>query len=266
MTKDGERLGKYVSKVREDTRRYVHDLLNENEKLRVLAATLESEKTQLKEEKLLLQERLLMVREELDRLRSEEVSLQRKLATIESEHRLFSEQYDKVEQQNSNLANLYVASYRLHGTLDRSEVLAIIQEIIVNLVGSEEVGVFELNSNGSTLSLLSSVGIDPARYQAIPLGSGLIGESALSGEMYLAGRGHEAAVSRDEANLTACIPLKLNDTVTGAIAVFRLLPQKAGLEELDHELFDLLASHAAMALYCTGLHVTAGGNGAGKQA
>ena len=43
MMKDGERLGKYVSKVREDTRRYVRDLLNENEKLRVFAASLESE-------------------------------------------------------------------------------------------------------------------------------------------------------------------------------------------------------------------------------
>jgi hypothetical protein len=234
MMKDGERLGKYVSKVREDTRRYIRDLLNENEKLRVLAASLESEKAQLKDEKLLLQERLLMAREELDRV-----------------------------QQNSNLANLYVASYRLHGTLDRPEVLAIIQEIIVNLVGSEELGIFELNSNGSTLSLLASVGIDPAPYQTIPLGSGLIGRSAFTGEMYLAGQTRDTAASREEANLTACVPLKLNDKVTGAIAVFRLLQQKAGLETLDHELFDLLASHAAMALYCTGLHIAAGGNGAG---
>ncbi len=266
MMKDGERLGKYVSKVRDDTRRYVRDLLNENEKLHVLAASLESEKAQLKEEKLLLQERLLMAREELDRIRSEEVCLQRKLATIETEHRQFSEHYEKVEQQNSNLANLYVASYRLHGTLDRPEVLAIIQEIIVNLVGSEELGIFELNSNGSTLSLLASVGIDPAPYQTIPLGSGLIGRSAFTGEMYLAGQTRDTAASREETNLTACIPLKLNDKVTGAIAVFRLLPQKAGLETLDHELFDLLASHAAMALYCTGLHIAAGGNGAGMNA
>jgi hypothetical protein len=265
MTKDGESLGKYVHKVREDTRRYVHDLLSENEKLRVLVASLESEKTQLKEEKLLLQERLLLAREELDRIRSEEVSLQRKLASIETEHRQFSEQYEKVEHQNSNLANLYVASYRLHGTLDRQEVLGIIQEIIINLVGSEELGIFELNPKGGVLSLASSVGIDPARYQSIPLGSGLIGRVALSGEPYLGAHPGGAAATPDEVNLTACIPMKLNDKVTGAIAVFHLLPQKDGLEALDHELFDLLATHAAMALYCTSLH-TAAGNGGGKKA
>jgi len=261
MMKDGEGLGSYVRKVREDTRRYVRDLLSENEKLRVIVASLESEKAQLKEEKLVLQERLLTAREELDRIRSEEVSLQRKLANIETEHRQFFDQYEKVEQQNSNLANLYVASYRLHGTLDRQEVLGIIQEIIINLVGSEEVGIFEVNAKGAGLSLAASVGIDPARYQTVSLGSGPIGRVALSGEGYIAGHTDAPGGSLEEPNLTACIPMKLNDKITGAIAVFRLLPQKNGLETLDHELFDLLATHAAMALYCTGLHATAG-NGA----
>ena len=39
-----------------------------------------------------------------------------------------------------------------------------------------------------------------------------------------------------------------------AIGIFSLLPQKLGLEPLDYELFDLLATQAAFALYCTGLH------------
>ena len=39
------------------------------------------------------------------------------------------------------------------------------------------------------------------------------------------------------------------------MAIFRLLPQKTGLVALDHELFDLLATHAARALYCTELQV-----------
>ena len=42
------------------------------------------------------------------------------------------------------------------------------------------------------------------------------------------------------------------------IAIHRLLAHKAGLEPLDHELFDLLATHAATALYCTSLQQLAG--------
>ena len=51
----------------------------------------------------------------------------------------------EIEQQSSNLANLYVASYRLHGSVERSEVLQVIQEIIINLIGSEELGIYELD-------------------------------------------------------------------------------------------------------------------------
>ena len=47
IKKDGEGQGSYVFKVREDTRRYVQDLLNENEKLRRLVASLESEKSRV---------------------------------------------------------------------------------------------------------------------------------------------------------------------------------------------------------------------------
>jgi len=56
------------------------------------------------------------------------------------------------------------------------------------------------------------------------------------------------------SSLTAVIPLKVEGKVTGVIAIFRLLPQKQALATVDRELFGLLGSHAAMALYCSGLH------------
>jgi hypothetical protein len=45
--------------------------------------------------------------------------------------------------------------------------------------------------------------------------------------------------------------------VTGAIAVYGLLPHKPELEEVDFELFDLLAMHAATALRFTALEAEA---------
>jgi GAF domain-containing protein len=55
----------------------------------------------------------------------------------------------------------------------------------------------------------------------------------------------------DEPRLTACVPLKLQERVIGVIAVFQLLPQKARIEPVDRELFELLATAAAAALYCS---------------
>ena len=166
---------------------------------------------------------------------------------LEEQGRRFSERYVEVEEQNTKLANLYVASYQLNGTLDRDRVIAAIQEIIINLVGCEQLAVWELDQVLGALVLTSSFGIDAGRWASIPLGSGLVGSVASTGQPFIAGE-------NSPRDLVACIPLKLDDRVIGAIGLFSLLQQKQGLEPLDYELFDLLASHAASALFCTGLY------------
>ena len=254
IRKDGEGQGSYILKVREDTRRYVQDLLNENEKLRRLVAALESEKTRLLGEKMSLQEKLLTLREEVDRIHQEQSDLRRQLAEVEAANQEYSHQYFEVEQQNNNLANLYVASYQLHSTFDRGEVLSAIKEIVINLIGSEELAIYEMDSDGAALRLIGSFGIDPIAYATVPVGSGIIGKTALTGEIFLPGKGLDLARTPREANLTACVPLKLEGKVSGALTIFRLLPQKSAFEGIDYELFNLLATHAATALYLTRLH------------
>ena len=93
----------------------------------------------------------------------------------------------------------------------------------------------------------------------MPLGRGVIGRSARTGQIYLAGRDDDACRRAEEAALTACIPLHFDGRLLGAVAIFRLLPQKNGLVALDHELFELIATHAARALYCTELQSRAAG-------
>jgi nitrate/nitrite-specific signal transduction histidine kinase len=165
------------------------------------------------------------------------------IGELEAQSRRFSERYVEVEEQNTKLANLYVASYQLNGTLDRARVLDAIKEIIINLIGCEELAIWDLDRETEALQLAGSFGIDEEAWLALPLGSGLIGSVAASGESY---------ISEEKAgDVLACIPLKLDDEVVGAIALFSLLQQKQGLEPLDYELFDLLGSHAASALFCT---------------
>ena len=243
MQNEELRLTSYVRKVQEDSRQVTHDLLAENEKLRAIVSSLQ-------DEKLSLDTQLRLLQAEIDRHQSERTHLQQQLADIHEESLKIFERYTEIEQQSTNLANLYVASYRLHATLDRREVLSVIEEIIINLVGCEELAVFELSRDGGALTLAASFGIDRDAYQSVAMGEGLIGEAALKGEMRVA----TPEESTREANLTACVPLKVEDKVTGMIAIFRLLPQKTGLEAVDYELFDLLATHAAKALYCCGLH------------
>jgi hypothetical protein len=274
--KDGH--GAYVHKVREGTQRYAQDLISENERLRLLVASLEgdvenqrqrlqvldeSQTTSkslcalvatLEADRQRLSQDLVLAREEAERCRAEQARLQERLRGAETESRRAQDEFRGVEKQNTNLANLYVASYRLHGTLEREGVVAAISEIVANLIGSEEMGVFEVRSDRATLALVGHNGIDPVRYRELPAEEGLIGRVATSGESHISERDGLAGATELERDLTAGIPLKADGTVIGVLAIFRMLPQKPQIEELDHELFDLLATHAGMALYCTRLY------------
>ena len=209
----------YLEKVAADNRELVQSLLDENERLGLRIAELDSA--------------LTVTRAELEQRNND-----------------FAARFLEVEQQNTNLANLYVASYQLNGTLDRPRVVAAIQEIVINLIGSEELGIWEVDESVDAMWLVGSFGIAGHEWAGVPLGHGVIGMVATTGERFVAAESAMKPFGREE-HLTACIPLKLDDRVVGVIAIFRLLQQKQGLEPLDFELFELLSSHAASALFCS---------------
>jgi hypothetical protein len=236
----GTELESYVRKVQAETRRYVQDLLAENQRLRTLNASLQFDRENL-------ERALASSREELEGHRARQARLERELADAAAENRRYSEEFVVVEQQNSSLANLYVAMSRLHSTLDRGELLAIVVDIVEYLVGCEQMALFE--KDGEALTLAASKGVDAARWQTVAPGEGIIGRAAATGEAWFA---PEKTAGPD--GLTACVPLRRDGTPSGALALYRLLPQKGGrLEEIDHELLDLLGTQAAHALYCAAL-------------
>jgi hypothetical protein len=259
----------YVETLRDQTEQYARNLLRENEKLRALALAVESENTRLQEEvasareivsetRLLretldealrenrqLHTRLDHVTAELTGLRADRVHIAEQLAGIERESRGMAAQYATAMRQNASLANLYVSSHMLHATLDHDEVLSGIAQIVVNIVGSEDYAIFE--RDGSELRVAARAGAASALPKT-RVGVGILGQLAEQASVRV------FSPDETEAGLVAFIPLVIGRYVTGAIAIFRLLPQKPALDESDLEIFEMLAAHAATALYCASLH------------
>jgi GAF domain-containing protein len=244
MSGDDSRGIQYIREVYEDSQRFALTLLKENERLRKQNAELQHE----------LSVRTAVLNARSSQLASPDTrSMEERLRAIERENERLNTEQRILQQQSASLLNLYVAAYRLHGTLDRGEVLGALQEIIANMVGSEKLAIFELDAGGKKLSLISSMGVDPERYRNVPLGTGPIGHAARTGEIYLGGRARDG--DEGERSLTACVPMTIGKRVSGVIAIFELLNQKPALDSDDLELFNLLRTHAGMALYCTRLHV-----------
>ena len=179
----------YVHQVREETRSYILELLQANEKLRLRLATLEGEVESGRAEKLDLEVQLTSLRDKQERFTTEHDRLQERITEAEMESQHFSSRFVQVEQRNSDLANLYVASYRLHETVDREEVLTALQEIIVNLVGCESFAILETAPGRPGLGVAASMGLDGDRLAELVSGNEEVAQAVRTGEISLAPEG-----------------------------------------------------------------------------
>ena len=173
---------------------------------------------------------------------------------VEEENKEFADRYIEIEEQNNNLANLYVASYQLHSTLDFKEVVRIVQEIVINLIGAEVFHVLMVSEKTGQLEVEASEGQTPGR-TTIPIGDGLIGKAAQTGENFFS----ESVARRDPSPFEeplAVIPLKIKDSTIGVISINKLLVHKKQFTSMDYELFTLLAGHAATAAFSAKLYST----------
>src|SRR5881628_328711 len=133
---------------------FTEELLRENQRLRYRVAALETGQVGSP------QEEVLRLRAEIQALAEENRRIQTRIREVEEENKDFANRYIEIEEQNNNLANLYVASYQLHSTLDFREVIQIVQEILINLIGARTFSILLLDEKTNDLQTVASEGDD----------------------------------------------------------------------------------------------------------
>ena len=230
---------------------FTQELLRENERLRYRLVQLEESVREAEKGPVSGTEEHLLQR--VRELEEERHHLLNKFKEVEAENKDFANRYLEIEEENNNLANLYVASYQLHSTLDFREVMQIILEIAINLIGAEDFGVLLLDEKTNELRAVAAEGIRKEDCPAVKLGDGTIGRAAKEGTNHFAAKIlHEGPA--DLLDPMVCIPLKIKEHVIGVIAIYKLLVQKEKFTPLDLELFTLLAGHAATATFASRLY------------
>lgn len=224
---------------------FASELLKENERLRFKLAELSSSSTRGDDDAL--------IRELIDkiaRLEQERDALRDRFGQVEAENRDFAERYVEIEAENNNLLNIYVASHQLHSTLDFDEVVQIITEIVLNFIGAEVFAVALVDSRHGSLHPVITEGVEEERVRQALTQPGVVADVLKSGVPYLASNFRE--VSSGEP--LACIPMMIRREALGVMIIYKFLQQKTELVRVDHELFSLLAGHAATALFAAKLY------------
>jgi nitrate/nitrite-specific signal transduction histidine kinase len=229
---------------------FTKELLEENERLRRTLVEVDHEqRTAARNPEEWSKLRLELVNR-IHSLEEDYETLRERLSQLEGENQHFAERYLEVEEENNNLANLYVASYQLHSTLDLDEVLKIIIEIVINLIGAEVFSVYLLDDSTEVLKSVACEGANREDFPDCALGQGVMGKAVASTETTC----WDEPRSDDYSRPIVCIPLAVQRCPIGAIAIYSLLQQKDGFSALDHELFTVLGGHAATAVFAAKLY------------
>lgn len=150
------------------------------------------------------------------------------------------------EHQLGRLMNLYVATFQLHATLDPIEVQATIAEIAVDLLGAERFVLLLREDGSGDCEVALGRGLESE-------GTGLYSGNGYHGGDPLVDAALEDGVLRmgpDEfSEAIAAVPLRVQDAIVGVLVVLKLFDHKSILRAEDRDLLDLLAAHAASALF-----------------
>lgn len=174
-------------------------------------------------------------------------------AELENQNRQIEEANAKLEQQVREMTLLLDVARQLGSTLELSEILKDVTELVSVSMGVDQFTVMLLEPDG-TLKIAASFGLDAARCSSfrLKMGEGASGIAAKTREpVYIADiqtdprfvRGPDDP--RDEASLL-CVPMLCRDRFVGILNFTRM--RKAAFSDSDIVLLQLMASQAALAV------------------
>jgi hypothetical protein len=186
-------------------------------------------------------------RDRLDRCQAEVVRLRRRAEAAEAANHRMAAEHAEMAEGLSVLTRLWVAASALHEAVDEDAALRALEEVMINLAGTEEFDVFEME--GGALVPVHAFGVADGRLRP-HAPAGVVARVVESGDAWRAESPHPESRGDGDAprEPVACIPLRMGQRVTGVVVVWGFLPQKLGFEPFDVELYALLANRAAPAL------------------
>ena len=229
---------------------FANDLLAEVQSLRERISNLNHENAALKLQ-LASDDAIRDLLVKIEHLEREKNNLASKVTDVKQENDNYFDKFSEVENELDAMANLYVASYQLHAAYKPQDVLSVLEQMLMQFVGTSSFAVYVRRdtADGKVLEPIHSFHCNHVAGTRVEWGAGLIGEAASTQVSYLA----DPSKSRDDDEPLVCIPMSLGENTVGVIAIFGLLEQKEKFVEVDFELFKLLAVHSASAIISAGL-------------
>jgi hypothetical protein len=146
---------------------------------------------------------------------------------------------------------LEAAQKRIRESVGQADTLEAVREIVTNLLGCEEIGLFTVgqdNPKGRN-RLLWSFGIDTERHGTLDAFDEAALHRVMQGEMHVTQLDHAGHEKHEHPPLRVFAPIRLNEKTVAVLVMLTLLPQKVSFDENDINLVKLLSAEAGKALF-----------------
>jgi hypothetical protein len=147
------------------------------------------------------------------------------------------------EQRNGEAIKVIVALRRLMEAGTAEDALRSLEEILINVVGTEDFVVLALHED--TLVPIAGIGGAVEHSRQYPPSRTVIMDC-------LSHHQGVASIRWHGEDVAACIPLRIDSRIVGAIAIANVLPHRGMLNVYDDEVLHLLSKFAASAILTAG--------------
>ena len=224
---------------------FTEELLGENRRLLDKVAELEAENGKLRAH-LASDAAIRDLLTKIEELERDKKELMGRSSQAEGAGGDYSHRFEEVEDELSNLANLYVATTQLYSAHTVRALLRTMKELLGQFLGGAAFAIYLASDDKKELIAIASEGVNRAEIARLSATAQRVGETFSKGELFF---DREADTSKGTVERPAAvIPLKLDDIIIGVIVIFATLTQKTEFGRVDSELFKLLGDHAGSAL------------------
>lgn len=195
---------------------------------------------QAMEETLALKSRIATLEESLRFSREERENLEFKLHHLTHNSRQAEARITGLATHCHQLEAVLLASSRLLIAFTRKEAVLAIQDIVANVIGSEQMALVALTVKDSDPEIIARCGVTEEQCLHVATEEGVAARVWRSGV---------AVFPRSACSgIAACVPLRANGRVVAVLTIFSLLPQKLRLEPLDMAVMKFLEDYAGTLL------------------
>jgi hypothetical protein len=176
--------------------------------------------------------------------------LENKLANAQADQEELTSQLVEAENLAGKLMSLYVATFQLHVSLDPVEVQNAIAEIAKDLLGASSFALLikDDQEGGCEIALAQGVSEESRFHGSHYRGGDPVVDATLADGVLRMEPENRAAGERTSEALAA-VPLRVEDVTVGALVIREVLAHKSTPLSADRDILDLLAAHAASALF-----------------